>query len=420
MARARFWLWAALWLAFLCACESPIVGASCKDGYSLCGSRCVDLRADYRNCGSCGNSCGRFVCDNGRCSAEILHDAGMPTADGGRPDGGGLDAGQPDAGGDAGRADAGGDPDSGFERDAGLGGCSVGYQQCSGVCINPSTDREHCGSCDVVCAADERCSAGSCSPQCAAELTDCDGMCFDLQTDPEHCGGCSTRCKSGICELGMCADAIAGQAVVVGHDFSAANTVMQRLAGNAVFLAQGAPVRVLVYRGDGDATSMAGVERAIDVVKAETGRDWLRTDAIEALVPLQLSAADVFLIHAQVQASNSSLRKLGQEWGNALAEFVSTGGVIVLIEAPSVQNAGTYQLLAPSHIFEASARETIATQRLTVQTPGLGVAVRVPARYMSARNSVHFRGVSTPGTFVVVDEDSLPVLVQRVIMIDAR
>jgi hypothetical protein len=241
-------------------------------------------------------------------------------------------------------------------------------------------------------------------------------MCFDLMTDPDHCGSCSNRCKSGICELGMCADAIAGQAVVIGHDFSAANTAMQRLAGNAVFLAQGAPVRVLVYRGDADATSIAGVERAIDVVKSETGRDWQRTDAIEALVPLQLGAADVFLVHAQVQASNSSLRKLGQQWGNALAQFASTGGVIVLIEAPSAQNAGTFQLLAPAHIFEATARETITTQQLSVQTPGLGVAVRVPDRYMSAKNSVHFRGVGTPGTFVVVDKESLPVLVQRVII----
>jgi hypothetical protein len=269
------------------------------------------------------------------------------------------------------------------------------------MCINPAVDPQHCGGCDVSCAEEERCSAGRCSPQCEDPLTDCNGMCFDVMTDPDHCGSCSLSCASGICEMGMCADAIAGQAVVIGHDFTAANIAMQR---------------VLVYRGETDPTSVAGVEHAIDVVKAELGREWLRTDAIEALVPLQLSAADVLLVHAQVQASNSSLHKLGQEWGTALAQFVATGGVIVLIEAPSAQNAGTFQLLAPAHLFEADARESISTQQLLVQTPGLGVAVRVPDRYMSTRNTVHFRGVSTPGTFVVVDQDMLPVLVQRVII----
>jgi hypothetical protein len=399
----------ALWLALLCACQSPIVGAACKRGFTVCGARCVDLNADYRNCGSCGQSCGRFVCDKGHCSSEILVDAGMPAADGGVD--ASMDSGPVDAGG----VDA-GNPDAGPNPDAGLMGCAVGFQDCAGVCINPAVDPQHCGGCDLSCAAQERCSAGRCSPQCEDPLTDCGGMCFDLMTDPEHCGSCSVRCTSGICELGMCADAIAGQSVVIGHDFSAANIAMQRLLGNAVFLAQGAPVRVLEYRGESDATSVAGVEHAIDVVKAELGREWLRTDAIESLVPLQLSAADVLLVHAQVQASNSSLRKLGQEWGNALAQFVATGGVVVLIEAPSAQNAGTFQLLEPASLFEADARESIVTQQLLVQTPGLGVAVRVPDRYMSTRNSVHFRGVSTPGTFVVVDKDMLPVLVQRVII----
>ena len=412
MRTALFSAGAALWLALVCACQSPIVGASCKRGFSLCGASCVDLKADYRNCGSCGQSCGRFICDKGHCSSEILVDGGTPAADGGKD--AGSDSGLVDAG-DAGSMDA-GRSDAGPAPDAGLMGCSVGFQECTGVCINPAVDPQHCGDCDLACDAEERCSAGRCSPQCDAMLADCGGMCFDLMKDPEHCGSCSVRCTSGICELGMCADAIAGQSVVIGHDFSAANIAMQRLLGNAVFLAQGAPVRVLVYRGEADATSVAGVEHAIDVVKAELGREWLRKDAIESLVPLQLSAADVLLVHAQVQASNSSLRKLGQEWGNALAQFVATGGVVVLIEAPSAQNAGTFQLLAPAGLFEADARESISTQQLLVQTPGLGVAVRVPDRYMSSRNSVHFRGVSTPGTFVVVDKDMLPVLVQRVII----
>mgnify|MGYP006335662853 CR=1 FL=1 len=410
MRTSLVWVCAAMWLALLSACQSPIVGASCKRGFSLCGASCVDLKADYRNCGSCGQSCGRFVCDKGHCSTQILIDGGTPAADGGLRDAG-LDSGLLDAGTDAGSTD------SGVVPDAALPGCSVGEQECAGTCINPAVDPTHCGGCGVTCTPEERCSRGMCRPQCESTLTDCDGICFDVTTDPDHCGGCNVRCASGICEMSVCADAIAGQAVLVGHDFSAANIAMQRLLGNAVFLAQGAPVRVLVYQGESDATSVAGVEHAIDVVKAELGREWQRTDAIEALVPLQLSAADVLLIHAQVQASNSSLRKLAQEWGNALSRFVETGGVIVLIDAPSTQNSGTFQLLTPAQLFDADARESVATQQLIVQTPGLGVAVRVPDRYMSMRNTVHFRGVSTPGTFAVVDKDMLPVVIQRVIIL---
>jgi hypothetical protein len=42
--------------------------------------------------------------------------------------------------------------------------------------------------------------------------------------------------------------------------------------------------------------------------------------------------------------------------------------------------------------------------------------VRVPDRYMSADHTVHFKGVSMRGAFVVVDRDQLPVVVQRVII----
>ena len=382
----------------LVACESPIVGLECREGFSLCGNSCVDLRSDFRNCGQCDKSCGRFVCEEGSCSAEQIRDAGV--------DGGPFDAGK----------DAGPDDDAGaFNPDAGLPGCSVGYQDCDGVCANPSNDPRHCGSCGNACPDGMFCSSGTCAPECEAALLQCGALCVDAQRDPDHCGDCTKRCTSGICELGSCADAIAGQAVVIGHDFSSANTAMQRLLGNAVFLGLGAPVRVLVYTGDADPASSMGVERAIDVVKVETGRDWQRVEAIEALVPLQLSAADVLLIHAQVEASNSTLRKLGEQWGNALAQFVSIGGVIVVVEAPSARNSGTFQVLEPARIFLAGSREEIEPQALTVEAPGLGVAVRVPDRYMSLSHTVHFEGVTSPGTIVVTDRDALPVVIQRVI-----
>jgi hypothetical protein len=404
MRTLRAWTCAVLLALSCAACQSPIVGLECRAGFSLCGNTCVDLRSDFRNCGQCDNSCGRFVCERGTCSEEQVRDGGMDA---------GSDTGTPPP--EAGPGDAGPADDGGFEPDTGLPGCSVGFQDCDGVCANPSTDPQHCGACGVACTDGMFCSAGSCAPACETELTQCGALCVDAQRDPDNCGDCTRRCTSGICELGGCADAIAGQAVVIGHDFSNANLAMQRLLGNAVFLGLGAPVRVLVYSGDAAPASRQGVEAAIDVVKAETGRDWQRIDAIEALVPLQLSAADVLLIHAQVEASNSTLRKLGEQWGNALAQFVTRGGVVILVEAPSERNNGTFQVLEPARIFTARSREEIEAHALTVQTPGLGVAVRVPDRYVGLSHTVHFNAVTSPGTRVVTDRDNQPVVVQRVI-----
>jgi hypothetical protein len=394
----------------LLACESPIVGLDCREGFTLCGNTCVDPSSDFRHCGVCDRSCGRFVCEKGSCSSNVIRDAGPNDGGGSGGTGGRAGSGGKDAGRDAGTEDGGG-----FDPDAGLPGCSVGEQDCDGVCANPATDPNHCGACGVVCPDGMVCSAGSCAPECDKALSRCGALCIDAQRDPDHCGSCTKRCTSGICEQGACADAIAGQAVVIGHDFTNANVAMQRLVGNAVFLGMGAPVRVLVYTGDADAKSSAGVERAIDVVKSETGRDWQRAEALESLVPLQLSAADVLLIHAQVEASNSTLRKLGEQWGNALAQFVSIGGVVIVIDAPSARNSGTFQVLQPARIFLARGREEIEPQALTVKTPGLGVAMRVPDRYMGLSHTVHFNSVTSPGTLVVTDRDGLPVVVQRVI-----
>jgi hypothetical protein len=390
-------------------CKSAIVGSECRPGFTLCGAECVNLQADFRNCGECGSHCGRFICDEGSCTRRVRPDAGPPDA-------GDNEASVPDAAAPDASREAGPPEDGGFDPDAGLGGCLVGRQECEGSCVDPEKDRAHCGICGNACGTGELCSGGVCAPQCEDPLVACDDQCVVLSSDPEHCGSCGGRCASGICEAAVCADAIAGQVVVIGHDFTTANNAMRRIAGNAVFLARGAPVRVLVYRGDANAASVSGVEQAIDFAKAEIGRDWRKVDAIEALVPLQLADADVLLVHAQANATNSTLQKLGQQWGSALGQFLVRGGIVVLIEAPTTRNDGTYRILVPSNIFAAASRSSIAVQQLRVQTPGLGVALRVPDRYMSAENTVRFDGVSTAGTSIVVDGTMRPVVVQRVIV----
>jgi len=95
---------------------------------------------------------------------------------------------------------------------------------------------------------------------------------------------------------------------------------------------------------------------------------------------------------------------------------VASGGVIVLFEAPSTRNDGTFRILEPAAIFSAASRDAIAKQALTVVAPGLGVTARVPTRYLSATNTVRFQALKTPGTPIVVDGNMDPVVVQRVIL----
>jgi len=50
------------------ACRAP----SCRAPEVACGTRCVDLRDDNRNCGACGTSCdpGETRCCRGVCAAR--------------------------------------------------------------------------------------------------------------------------------------------------------------------------------------------------------------------------------------------------------------------------------------------------------------------------------------------------------------
>ncbi|HKU40385.1 MAG TPA: hypothetical protein VJR89_19625 [Polyangiales bacterium] len=388
------------WTLALCSiagCESAIVGATCRDGYAVCADGCVDVSVDYRNCGECDNNCGRYVCKEGACTRELrVPDGGVP---------GGPDAGELS---DAGKFD----PDPGVP-----GSCRIGSLLCDGECVDVTRNHDRCGACDKVCGEKQFCAYAACYDNCEGDLQFCAGTCLDLSRESEHCGRCNSPCASGICIAGACDDRLAGQVVLIGHDLSDANNAMRRIAGNAVFLARGAPVRVLVYRGDAAEASVRGVDGAMALYRREIGREWAPIEAIETLVPLQLASADVFLIHAQADASNNTLQKLGRQWANALAQFLARGGVVVLFETASAANDGTYHILEPAKILSARARVEVPSQReLRVKTPGQGVVLRVPAIYRSTTHTVHFTELSSDATVLVADEEGQPVVVQRTIV----
>src|SRR5262245_16207193 len=46
------------------------------------------------------------------------------------------------------------------------GGCPQGSSACGDLCVDLQLDRNHCGSCDAACPAEQVCSLGGCGLEC--------------------------------------------------------------------------------------------------------------------------------------------------------------------------------------------------------------------------------------------------------------
>ena len=163
----RFLKLAAVAALALSACsKSP----DCKGGATVCGGSCVRLASDNASCGACGNACeAGKVCSNGACEVT----------------------------------------------------CATGLVTCGGRCVDPLSDAAFCGAsgtcigaqAGMACADGQVCSAGTCQLSCQAGLLDCSGVCLDPLTDRSHCGATAAcagaeagiACDRGqLCAAGSC------------------------------------------------------------------------------------------------------------------------------------------------------------------------------------------------------------------------
>lgn len=401
-------------LALLQGCADPIVGAECREGFTVCDHGCALLESDFRHCGACGNDCGAFVCDEGVCSTtQVRPDAGL--ADGEVPfrDAGPSSDAALDASGDASGNISTQVPDAHVSADSGVSGCGLGELQCGGDCVDPGQSTDHCGGCDQPCGPGEFCVSGACAPDCDPPLVACGGLCIEVDSDPFNCGSCGHVCESGICLGGQCADAVPGHLVVIGHDYQSSTEVMRRIAVNAVFLASGAPVRVLSYVGGASSSSVTNIRAALNA--NGEGRNWQETQGLESTITQQLADADVFLVYPQRSSANSALDQLGDQWGNALGQFLLAGGVVVLFETHGGSNDGTYRILQPAKLFLAEARAAVADQTLSVVEPGQGLAYNLTANYQSASRTSRFESIGSPGSVVVEDDTGAAVVFHRIV-----
>jgi hypothetical protein len=430
----------AVFVALAAGC-SPLVGAECREGLFPCDGRCVDRASDPDHCGACGRVCPTRICVAGMCVGDAgLGDGGIDggigeagvDADGGDGamsgfDGGdgamsGFDGGDGAMsdfdGGDGAMSDFDGGDGAITPGDGGTGDggrvCGIGELECMGVCIDGLADPRNCGACGNACAGGEVCVDGVCLSSCSAPHRICDGRCVDTSRDPDNCGTCGTICGSGICIDGDCSEPVAGHVVVIGHDYVTSRRGMNRIAGNAVFLARGSPVRVLVWEGRSEVDSRLGTDAAIQQVAMALGRTWTRTAPMDPVeVPLLLATHDAFVIYAQAHEDDGTLRNYGFFWQVALAEFLARGGVVVLFETVSAANAGTWQILAEARLFNATGRVDTTGSVITVTEPADAVALRVPLSYAGERTTVRFMSSATT---VVTRDATGPVVIHRIVV----
>lgn len=206
---------------------------TCICGFGLieCDSTCVDTSTDPNNCGECSTACSPSEsCVDGSCTTSCL------------PDCTGRECGGDGCGGSCGTC-----PAERYCEASSICACNVGTTECSGVCVDTSSDPDNCGDCDVTCAADEVCGSGICTSSCVPDCTDrecgddgcgslcgtcsadrecgamglceclagtteCDGACVDTTRDRNHCGGCGAACAAdegcvdGTCTTSCTAD----------------------------------------------------------------------------------------------------------------------------------------------------------------------------------------------------------------------
>ena len=164
--------------------NKPDASETCSAPKGLCGTTCIDLTKNDRNCGACGITCDNgYMCTAGCC--EIACSIGSTACKG--------VATSADAGADS-ASDAATSPTDGATTNP-----SVPY------CTNLAIDPANCGTCGNSCVNGKICSAGVC---CQNGQAACGGACTVLATDANNCGTCGKVCPAAtpICSNGMCTD----------------------------------------------------------------------------------------------------------------------------------------------------------------------------------------------------------------------
>ena len=400
-----------------CGSEDGVVGGDCATGYTQCGLACFDLLTDPNNCGACGHVCPVGAsCIGGVCSSDLDATSGD---DGSNLDGADLlidgelcDVRDPQhpvcrprpdgyTGDDDGSNNGDGTLGDGNNGDGttGNGDGSNGEGGTGDACVPPFDTPQNCGSCGNACSnPNPVCSLGDggfqCAPMCTPPLTDCFGSCVNLTRDPSNCGACGVICPSQYCFQSMCQGSVAGNVMVIGHDFQKTGGSDQeaKLLTNSVFYNPGS-VALLSFEHYADA---ATVQNGLAILRAYAAAQHITLDVQSTIDDTSLSndtlltSETAVIVWDQPNAAAGALGTLGTGCAPHLSKFVLGGGAVIALDA--AQGRGEMPaFITNAGLLAVTAHATVAPGTpADVPLAGLSIARGMTSVYLVEQNTAWF------------------------------
>lgn len=241
---------------------------SCPTGQQLCFGTCVSMIDPHYGCGSpscaaCPSTHGTMGCQ-GRTCVVTTCDHGYADCNKSGADGCEVDLSKPKSCGACNAACAAATPlcAPAAQTFQCTDGCTPAAPlSCAAQCVDPMTNADNCGACNVKCPvvanATIACAAAACSFTCKADFHACAGACAP-KTDPATCGPACTACPAPAGGAATCVNDKCGMTCTAPSHLCGAKCVGVGAVDNDP-LACGAACTVCPVPANGTATCAAGV-----------------------------------------------------------------------------------------------------------------------------------------------------------------
>ncbi len=249
----------------------------------------------------------------------------------------------------------------------------------------------------------------------------CGGVCVDPTSDPDNCGSCGHVCPSNSCMNSKCVGSAPGHVVVIGHDYGKSPTItsaQSRVLSNATLLPLSNPLRVMSYEEYADGTAVTNAESLVAAEAKLLGRTVTfiaTTSSTTVSTTINVTTYDVLLVHDQKNAPTGTLATIGTTWtsdGN-VATFLHAGGVVVVLTG----GTGTAEMpsLATNATLLSIDSQSIITGSLSVLAPADAVGSGVVSPYIPKPSTVSLSTEANGGSVIwVVAQSGSPVVVHKV------
>ncbi|MBS1118609.1 MAG: Tryptophan synthase alpha chain [Deltaproteobacteria bacterium] len=272
--------------------------------------------------------------------------------------------------------------------------CASGYQLVGGTCVVHESEPDADPAPDSGPGQDAASSDGGLVDApvglvCTLPEIECSGGCLDVSSDPDNCGACDRVCASGICQAGHCLGTLSGHIIAIGHDYQSHHAAMRTVLGNSIALGAHPDVAVARWHGSSSEASSTGTTLAINLSMASLGRPWHPVALAATPSTTALADADVLVIEAQT-GDGVAARASAVPWASAIDGFLQRGGVVVVLEGVS---GVSYQVADGAGLFSIAPPVDSTGLVALVSDGSDAIAQQVVSPYLAELSSVVFPGV---------------------------